>query len=61
MKLKITYLLLSIGFLWSCKQTTEHNTLSAIEKEEGWQLLFNGKDINNWHIYNQGNQPLNGW
>lgn len=57
MKLKITYLLLSIGLLWSCKQMTEHNTLSAIEKQEGWQLLFNGKDINNWHIYNQGNQP----
>jgi hypothetical protein len=57
MKLKITSLILSIGLLSSCNQTSQQNSLSANEKAEGWQLLFNGKDINNWHIYNQGDQP----
>lgn len=27
------------------------NTLSAAEKEEGWQLLFNGHDLSGWHSY----------
>lgn len=27
------------------------NTLTAKEKQEGWQLLFNGKDLQGWHSY----------
>ncbi len=30
---------------------TETNTLTEAEKKEGWQLLFNGKDLNGWHKY----------
>lgn len=31
--------------------TTAMNILSETEKVEGWQLLFNGKDLSGWHLY----------
>ena len=33
------------------------NVLSPSEKEQGWQLLFNGKDMSNWRNFK--NQDLN--
>lgn len=30
---------------------TADNTLSAQEKSEGWQLLFDGSSLNGWHKY----------
>ncbi|WP_437918895.1 3-keto-disaccharide hydrolase [Sphingobacterium sp. LRF_L2] len=42
----------------SCKEKeTVPNTLTDKEKNEGWQLLFDGKTLKNWHIYNQGEGP----
>ncbi len=38
---------------------TKDNTLSAKEKKEGWQLLFDGKTVNGWKPYN--NKPSDGW
>jgi hypothetical protein len=36
------------------------NTLSATEKAEGWQLLFDGSDFNGWHNFkHEGVRP--GW
>ena len=29
----------------------QENTLTAKEKQEGWQLLFDGKDLKGWHSY----------
>lgn len=29
-----------------------HNQLFDIEKEQGWELLFDGKTLNGWHLYN---------
>lgn len=29
----------------------QQNAITAKEKQEGWQLLFNGKDLQGWHSY----------
>lgn len=31
----------------------EHNTLTEKEKADGWELLFNGKDLSGWTAYRQ--------
>lgn len=41
-----------------CSSNTERqNTLSAQEEKEGWTLLFDGKTLNGWHLFNRGNIP----
>ncbi|MEX0288574.1 MAG: DUF1080 domain-containing protein [Flavobacteriaceae bacterium] len=30
-----------------------HNQLLDIEKEQGWSLLFDGKSLNGWHLFNK--------
>lgn len=42
---------LLIPFLFSCTET-QQNTLTDIEKNDGWQLLFDGKTLNGWRDYN---------
>ena len=32
-------------------QTQAQNVLSTQEKKQGWELLFNGKDVSGWHTY----------
>lgn len=29
-----------------------HNQLLEVEKEQGWELLFDGETLNGWHLYN---------
>lgn len=38
----------------------QHNTLSAGEKAQGWQLLFDGQHLTGWHSYRQ-NAPGKDW
>jgi hypothetical protein len=38
----------------------QFNTLTAKEKVEGWQLLFDGKDLKGWHSYLE-NKPGPDW
>jgi len=41
-------------FYQSCKNSTpQSNSLSTAEQQEGWRLLFNGKDTKGWHIFNK--------
>lgn len=48
---------LSAILLFSCGgNETAPNELSATEKAEGWQLLFDGKSMKGWHVYNKPQQ-----
>ena len=48
-----------VVFLTVVAQNDKINTLSEKEKKEGWQLLFNGKDLNGWRTF-QG-KDISGW
>ena len=37
-----------------------NNTLTEQEKQDGWKLLFNGKDLTGWHSYLE-NKPGKAW
>jgi len=48
-----------IAFLTVVAQNDKINTLSEKEKREGWQLLFNGKNLDGWRTF-QGKE-ISGW
>lgn len=37
-----------------CTKQQGANQLSQQEQAEGWTLLFDGKTLDNWHVYNKG-------
>lgn len=49
-KMKQSFLFISVLLLISCS-----------EKEEEWTPLFNGQDLDGWHIYLKGTDNYNGW
>ena len=40
--------------------SAQQNTLTSQEKQDGWQLLFNGKDLQGWHSYLE-DKPGKAW
>ena len=45
-------------FIPACSGPSEqHNILSDQEQKDGWVLLFDGKTMNGWHVFNRGNIP----
>lgn len=56
-------LILCIGCLFnSCKSDkSAPNTLTEQEQKEGWQLLFDGTTLNNWHTYNNEKNAPTAW
>ncbi len=42
-------------FTGCSSDSQQHNNLSDKEKSEGWKLLFDGKSLTGWHIFNKGN------
>lgn len=58
-----TYLTQSSEALKMFKQkyALPSNTLSATEKKEGWELLFDGKSTEKWRGINQNSFPATGW
>jgi len=45
-------------FVFGCSTNTEHeNVLTGQEEKEGWTLLYDGKTLNGWHLFNRGNIP----
>jgi len=51
-------LLLVAGFT-ACSNKNNKNTLTDDEKKDGWALLYDGKTLNGWHVYNKGNKASN--
>ncbi|PSR03647.1 MAG: DUF1080 domain-containing protein, partial [Bacteroidetes bacterium SW_8_64_56] len=43
------------------QDASEHNTLTQQEKENGWELLFNGQTTDGWRGYNKESFPDEGW
>lgn len=55
-------LLLSVGFsLCSLLTNAQDNQLTPAEKQQGWQLLFDGKSPQGWRSANKDGFPQKGW
>ena len=52
-KRSISLFFLAGAFCFCLCSKAQQNTLTGKEKQEGWQLLFNGKDLKGWHSYLQ--------
>jgi hypothetical protein len=48
---QITILVLTGCLVSALANGQKENTLTPQEKADGWQLLFDGKDLNGWHSY----------
>lgn len=61
--MKIHTLLLCIGLIFIQPPNKAHaqmpNQLTKQEKQAGWRLLFNGRDLDGWHGYQH--QPATAW
>lgn len=55
----ISIVLLILNISCGTTQKKEHNTLSKKEIKEGWELLFDGKTMDNWKTFNGG--AVTGW
>jgi hypothetical protein len=52
-----TFCFLFISSIISCSsEEGRDNQLTDKEKKEGWELLFNGKNLYGWHLYNARNK-----
>jgi len=58
MKTKLIIIAVLAFCVCCCKP--QDNTLTRKEISEGWELLFNGKDMSGWRNYN-GTELTNGW
>jgi len=53
-------LLMVISMVFNTARAQQLNTLTSQEENEGWQLLFNGRDMKGWHSY-AGDKPGKAW
>jgi 3-keto-disaccharide hydrolase len=60
-KLKPLFIAFLIGFVsLPAANAQTPNTLTPEEKAEGWELLFDGKDLKGWHSYHE-ESPGKAW
>lgn len=58
--IKMTCFLMPFALVSGCKsQEVTDNQLTEAEKQEGWELLFDGKTMNGWRMYQ--NKPADAW
>ena len=57
----IGYLQAIMNDLTTNKSAIPDNQLSQVEKENGWQVLFNGNNAEGWRGINQDKFPDHGW
>ena len=50
-----------LAFPVIAQEQVEHNTLTEQEKENGWELLFDGESTDGWRGYNKDAFPKKGW
>ena len=53
--------LITVGCVFSPLAMAQENTLTPQEKADGWQLLFDGKDLNGWHSFGEQQGPGKDW
>jgi hypothetical protein len=54
------FVVLASFFCYQTSSAQQNNILTAQENSDGWQLLFNGKDLTGWHSYME-KAPGNAW
>jgi hypothetical protein len=54
------FALLSLFIFTSCSKNKD-NQLSSDEEKDGWKLLFDGKTLTNWHLYNNPDNTSSAW
>lgn len=53
--MKSLYYCIAALFIIGCTSNEQSiNELSSAQQREGWKLLFDGKSLNGWHLYNLG-------
>jgi len=57
--MKKTLIVLFLGSLLLSACSQKANVLTEQEKTQGWELLFNGENLDNWKMYNGGD--VTGW
>jgi hypothetical protein len=62
MRFLTTLILATLMFpLLACAQTPSPNTLTQQERDNGWELLFDGESTDGWRGYNSDAFPDRGW
>jgi len=57
----ILFCFICLGTVAGLAAQAPQNTLTAQEKAEGWQLLFDGQSLAGWRAYNKTAQIGSGW
>jgi len=61
LKTGVALIVLSIFSACNKPETTGNNQLSKEEKEQGWELLFNGKNLDGWRGLGRDTVETNNW